>query len=56
MLTTEKSINEMSQQELAEEYRYCINAADQDVYDATIKQYFRDRAETVKKHLLAPKQ
>ena len=51
MLTTGKAICEMNSEELASEYLYCINAADEDIFDPETQRYFRDRAEVVKKYI-----
>lgn len=56
MLTTKKAINEMSQQELTEEYGYCMKSAESEALAPDLQRYFRDRAEVVKKHLQKSKQ
>lgn len=51
MLTTDKAISEMTQQELDQEYRYCIEAADTYTEDKELRRYFQDRAAVVKRHM-----
>lgn len=50
MFTTDKAISEMTQQELDQEYQYCIESANTAV-DKEMKRYFEDRAAVIKRHM-----
>lgn len=49
MFTTDKAICEMTQTELDQEYRYCIEAADTE--DKELQRYFYDRAAVIRRHM-----
>ena len=46
-----KAICEMTKEELALEYLYCVNASDESSLSADNRRYYRDRAEVVKKYI-----